>query len=128
MYLNNLSKTNAKWQISFLSSYFPPICIFSFIFVHISNSLHKLLNIIYAQSTSIPSSIFMNVNAFFIVHVIHLLLLVNHRYKYKVSNVNLQFTLLNIPLVCIGLWRFDIMFEEQFFNKCFGHCPLGSSI
>lgn len=45
-------------------SYFPPTYIFSCIFVHLSNSLHKLLNIIFAQSTSIPSSTFMNVNAF----------------------------------------------------------------
>jgi hypothetical protein len=60
MYLNNLSKNNDEWQKKFLSSNFPP----TYIFVHLSNSLHKLLNKIYAQSTSIPSSTFINVSAF----------------------------------------------------------------
>ncbi len=41
----------------------PPICIFSYIFVHLSNSLHKLLNKICDQSTLIPSSTLMNVSA-----------------------------------------------------------------
>jgi hypothetical protein len=40
------------------------VCIFSCILVHLSSSLHRLLNMIYAQSTSIPSSTFMNVSAF----------------------------------------------------------------
>jgi len=48
------------------SFYFPPTYIFSYIFVHLSNSLHKLLNIVYAQTTSIPST-FMNVNAFLLL-------------------------------------------------------------
>jgi len=67
MYLNNLSKTNIEWQISFLNSCFPPIYISSFIFIHLSNSLNKLLNIIYAQSTLVSSSVFMNVKAFLLL-------------------------------------------------------------
>ncbi len=31
----------------------------------------------------------------------------------------------NIPLVYIGVWRFDIMFEQQFLCKCFGHLSFG---
>lgn len=46
IYLNNFFKSNAKWQIYFLSSCFPLVYIFSHILVHLSSSLHKSLNMI----------------------------------------------------------------------------------
>jgi hypothetical protein len=50
-----------------LSSYFPIVYIFSCILVHLSNLLHILLNMIYAQSALILSSTFMNINTFLLV-------------------------------------------------------------
>ncbi len=63
IYQNNHFKTYTKLHVFFLSSNFPSN-IFFCIFGHLSNSLHNLLNINYSQSTSNPSSTFMNVNSF----------------------------------------------------------------
>ncbi len=57
----------------------------------------------------------------FVIHVIYLFPLINHIYNRKISNINWQFTIFNIPLVCIDVRGFDIMFVQQLFCRGFGH-------
>jgi hypothetical protein len=50
--------TNVDWQVSFLS----PLFSLAYLY-HLSSSLHKLLNIMCAQSTFCPFYVFINVMA-----------------------------------------------------------------
>jgi hypothetical protein len=99
-----------------------PPTFFMFAFFPTSWSIYPIHHIDYwiwyvpnlLQSHLLPSWTLM----ILVVHVIYLLLLINHIYNYRIFNINWQFAFFYVSLLCISVRGFDIISIHQLF--CLG--------